>query len=385
MNELFNEEPTIVIHRNDVEKKPLQKNNKIKSVELLDAERLLDNLSVYGSPLLNAATELLGTLVAIPRQGSPKNIDRFRYRLLAAMHNFKLRGMQLDYHPTVIEKSCFVLCAAFDEAILYSSWGEQVRWENQSLLSKIFSLRNGGETFFQLLEKACLQPSKLVDFIELQYVLLMLGFQGQYRHRDEDILIQIKTDLYEIIRTYRSESTFPAPKLPQLSEGRKPWNILSAGKVVWMAMFVFIVGYGSSEYWYYYRSQPIISEFQSIDSYKVDFNKVGNELIYVINSKNAESKPITVQVPQVEQINKNNKPTGAQEDWEILVAVFSTQPDALRFSAELKPYGEAITRSTDHGVEVILKAGNNLTEIRRIRNNLNERYGLDSKIIKALK
>ena len=168
MSELFNDEATIEL-RHTKEKIPAKKKNaELKDIDLLGAEWLIDNLSVYNSSLLNSATELFAILVTLSRQGEPRDINRFRQRLLDEISVFRQRGAHLEYHPSIIEKSCFVLCAAFDEAILYTQWGESARWENHSLLSKVFSQRNGGEAFFTLLDKASQQPAKLVDFLELQ-------------------------------------------------------------------------------------------------------------------------------------------------------------------------------------------------------------------------
>lgn len=85
---------------------------------------MIDNLSVYNSSLLNSATELFAILVTLSRQGEPRDINRFRQRLLDEISVFRQRGAHLEYHPSIIEKSCFVLCAAFDEAILYTQWGK---------------------------------------------------------------------------------------------------------------------------------------------------------------------------------------------------------------------------------------------------------------------
>ncbi len=49
---------------------------------------------------------------------------------------------------------------------------------------------------FVLLDKASQQPNKLVDFIELQYVLLALGFKGRFRHEDESQLHDITARAY---------------------------------------------------------------------------------------------------------------------------------------------------------------------------------------------
>ncbi len=171
MSGLFNEEPTVVVRRDRQQAQPSASKPAEKVyLDLNGADKLLENLELHDSPLLNAASELLSVLVTIARQGSPKNIERFRQQILDGISTFRRRGLYLDYHPSVIDKSCFVLCAAFDEAVLYTKWGQEGRWENYSLLSKVFSQRNGGEAFFVLLIKRGNNPVNWWIF-RLQYVL----------------------------------------------------------------------------------------------------------------------------------------------------------------------------------------------------------------------
>ena len=167
MTSLFNEQETISIRRSESNRKA-NNDSPTVSLDLSGTQKSIENLAIYDNPLLNASSELLALLVSLSRQGTPRDIDDFRQQLLDSIADFKRRGLFLDYHPNVIEKSCFVLCTAFDETILYTVWGEQSGWENNSLLSKVFNQRDGGEVFFHLLEQARRQPSKLVDFLELQ-------------------------------------------------------------------------------------------------------------------------------------------------------------------------------------------------------------------------
>ncbi|MCG8477038.1 MAG: DotU family type IV/VI secretion system protein, partial [Cytophagales bacterium] len=62
-------------------------------------------------------------------------------------------------------------------------WGQQSGWANDTLLSRLYGGRNGGELFYLLLDQAQTQPELLADFLELQYVILRLGFEGRYHNR----------------------------------------------------------------------------------------------------------------------------------------------------------------------------------------------------------
>lgn len=380
MGGLFNEEPTVQIRRVTSTESSQNQHQLQPRVDTSGTEQLIENLAIYGSPLLNTATELLGILVTIKRQGTPRDINRFRQKLLFAIDAFRLRGMHLDYHPSVIEKSCFVLCAAFDEAVLYTEWGERARWENQSLLSKVFSQRDGGEAFFVLLDKASQQPNKLVDFIELQYVLLALGFKGRFRHEDERLLHDKTAHVYSLIRRYRDESPLPVPKTPTLIEGKRPWLMLSMGKTLCLACLILASGYGFTEYWYNSRVQPLLMQFSAVDMSSVNLKKNSSDLVYLSSDVDLGRQN---EIVEEEAMMQEKVMT---QQWEIMLAVFSRASDAIRFSKELQKEGyESFTRETAHGAEVYIHAGNDLNTIRKLKNELNVRFGLNATIKRALK
>ncbi|MCL1078168.1 DotU family type IV/VI secretion system protein [Parashewanella spongiae] len=376
MSGLFNEEPTVVMRRSNFNLEQNEAVHESFKIDLTGAERLIEGLNIYGSPLLNAVTELIGILVTIPRQGSPLDIDRFRQSLINAIASFRQKGVHLDYHPSIIEKSCFVLCAAFDEAILYTTWGEKARWENHSLLSKTFSERNGGEVFFQLLDKACEQPAKLVDFIELQYVLLMLGFKGRYRHKDETDLHEIKSGVYEVLRHYRTESVLPIPRTPTLPTEKEPWRMWSMRKLAALAGLLIVSGYVFSEYWYYNRSQTIIAQSQLIDKTSASINE------YTLEQKiDAENENAGNSIKESMMHSHMN-----EVDWEILLAVFSTSADANQLAAILNKSGYSTAlKQNEHGIELVIKASNDLLAIRKLNNELKVKFGLNATIRKAQK
>lgn len=370
MTRLFNEEPTIALSRSQAEH--IEKVVFSPKIDLSGSAKLIAELNIYGNPLLNKATVLLGILASIPALGEPQNIGLFKQHLLNAINSFRQQGILLDYHPSVIEKSTFCLCSAFDEAILYTEWGEQACWENESLLSKVFSQRNGGEAFFVLLEKACEQPGKLVDFIELQYMLLMLGFKGRYRNSDNSTLYQIKSDVYVKIRHFRTEYHLPVlePSMPVV--GKQPVKILNIWKVLLATVGIFIAGYLSTEYWYYNAKQPIF--------------KVADRLGAVTDNMKTPAQNAVQENNGGQTANSLAKNSGillSSPQWEVVVA---DSADAANLIAELRlnKY-EVDSRKTKHGIELFILAGDNLTNVRNLRNDLNVRLGLNTTLRKVQK
>ncbi|MCL1076790.1 DotU family type IV/VI secretion system protein [Parashewanella spongiae] len=364
MNTLFTEEETKEVRR-AYTKTPETKLSKpeIPAVDIYGFDRLLATLNIYKNPLLNEASELLGILISIPRLKKPKNIEKFRQSLLESLAKFRKQGRLLDFHSSIIEKSCFVICAALDEAILSTDWGKSECWDNSSLLSISFKERNGGEVFFVLLEKAMKQPTILSDFIELQYILMMLGFQSKYRYRDEKILQQIKRNVYEIIyRNTEIESRLVSPITVTTEKVIKPTRLINMKLVTLLVLLSVCAGYGISDYFYNIESQSIIKKIDNINKQSdaiVSGNITASELYY------------------------KNKTTN---QWEILYGQFSEMQDAKHFIALLDDDGyKAYTRRSGKNIEVVSSSSNNLPMLKSILNELNFKFDVNAVIRRANK
>ncbi|MGF1728280.1 type IVB secretion system protein IcmH/DotU [Photobacterium kasasachensis] len=375
MTSLFNEQETIAIRRSDPVRQA-RPEEKAPPLDLSGTEKLIEQLAIYRNPLLNTASELLSLLVSLPRQGSPLDIDGFRQQLLDAIADYKRRGLFLDYHPSVIEKSCFVLCAAFDETILYTSWGEKSRWENHSLLSKVFNQRDGGEVFFNLLEQARRQPAKLVDFLELQYVLIMLGFLGKYRHSERQKINELKSELYTIIRYYREESALLVPNTPTLPEVKKPWCFLSSAKLLLITLLVFLGSYSFSEYWYHNRSEATLLAFSSLKMEGFDHGSSSKDLVYV-----STDEDLGLVKADKEQQPQSESTTPPKAGWEVLLARFAERADGERLEKDLKAAGyPVVLHEVTDGTELIVPDQADMTKANLLKNELNVRFGLNATV-----
>ena len=92
---------------------------------------------------------------------------------VSALNN---RGRIRGYAQSLMDRCCYVVCAALDEGINNTGWGRSDGWENYSLLSRLFQQRNGGEVFFVLLDQARQHPDQQYELLELMYLLLRMGF-----------------------------------------------------------------------------------------------------------------------------------------------------------------------------------------------------------------
>lgn len=99
----------------------------------------------------------------------------------------------------------YLLCSLLDETVLNTAWGENSLWSQNSLLRLFHRETYGGEKVFQLIDTALGSARKDVDFLELAYLCLSLGFEGKYRidPRGKVKLEQLRSDIYTTIKESR--------------------------------------------------------------------------------------------------------------------------------------------------------------------------------------
>ncbi len=246
MASIFKEEATVEIHakKNDVKHAPIGESSALHVInELGDDQgfRMPESMNIYENNLLCLAEPVLAVLLSIPRQERPYDLGAFRIQLLDLLRDFKGRSVTFEYHPSVIEKSTYILCAALDEAVAHTEWGRKGGWVNHSLLASMFTQRNGGEIFFVLLDKACQQPKLLKDFIELCYILLVLGFRGKFAGTDENELYEIKSYVYSLLDHYIEESNVKYPKDEKIVKRQRPFAGMSYRYLVYYVIILLIL------------------------------------------------------------------------------------------------------------------------------------------------
>lgn len=110
--------------------------------------------------------------------------------------------LQQNVEERLVSAGQYCLCCAIDEAIMESPWGKQSIWNQQSLLSQFFQDTWGGERFYTILETMLRSVRNNFLLLELQYVLLSLGFQGKYFNQGQLIRDEIRQRLFNLLREY---------------------------------------------------------------------------------------------------------------------------------------------------------------------------------------
>ena len=176
--------------------------NRLSSVSPTDLQNLDRALRQYsGSPnvLINASADLLAVCGVMSRLTPGAELNTTRMELSRAIIDLKYRVINLDYPPSVAENLCLLFAIALDEFVMLSPWSQERGWENRTLVADLFGFRDGGDRFYNIAERALMQPKALREFLEILYLFLKLGYRGKYTRGTENerdrLLHRIETAL----------------------------------------------------------------------------------------------------------------------------------------------------------------------------------------------
>jgi len=166
------------------------------------------------TPLLQAASKLLQLLARIRNTVRPPDPGDLRERAIAELQRFEKACRDYGVAAVHVEPAHYALCAALDDVALNTPWGAQGSWAAASLVSTFHHQVRAGEEFFKRLRFLSQSPAAMLPVLELMYMCLALGFQGQYRlppmvPADLD---RVREELYTLISRHlpRSDPTLSA-------------------------------------------------------------------------------------------------------------------------------------------------------------------------------
>lgn len=103
-------------------------------------------------------------------------------------------GQIAAMHPR-INTIKYLLTGFADEVVLSSNWSHAREWHERLLEMEFFKTSVVGERFYDLLEHEGYRDPELA---ELFYTILVLGFRGRYRNKEEE-LRTIKQRVYAVL------------------------------------------------------------------------------------------------------------------------------------------------------------------------------------------
>ncbi len=187
------------------------------------------------NPLVTAAAPLLQLLARLPNTINHPDPGDLRERAVRAMHTFEQRTRDLNLARELLAPAHYALCASIDDVVLNTPWGSTGVWDANSLVSSFHKEVRSGERFFQLLGQMRQNPGLFLPVIELMYLCMSLGFQGQYRlaPRGPAELDRLREETYAIIVRQRQA---PEPDLSPHWKGiSAPYRGVRPTLPVWVA------------------------------------------------------------------------------------------------------------------------------------------------------
>lgn len=289
--------------------------------------------------LINISAELLAVTLKIDSLPEPDDIAELREQLVTRISDLKDKASHLNYPVAVIDKLCFLFAVVLDEFIVYTDWGEKRCWENKTLLSELFGMRNGGELFFSVAEKAVRQPNKMIDLIEIIYLFLSIGFKGQYHSQGSEQLKRFIHQLEQILSQYRQSTRIHCQTRVAHPKVRRP----SRKKRYAVISLLFATLIGSTltlTYFWYSKTLPQRSrDFTYLPDFSQRYILSGqvNDIVFISSDSDLSSPPIrgsrveAQQSPRVaaSPISKDSKL------WLVQLATFSNEQNAQLFIERL--------------------------------------------------
>src|SRR5215813_13874019 len=202
-------------------------------------------LGIGLNPLVQAASPLLLLMGQLRTATAAMDVSSLRRYALDEIRRFEDQARVGGVRNEIVLAARYVLCAGLDEAVLSTPFGAQSEWAQHPLLVALHREAWGGEKFFEMLERISVDPSRHIDLMELQYLILALGFTGKYQMTDRghERLADLQRNLY---RTIRNQRGAVAPDLSLQWRGLEdqrnrliryvPWWVVGAGALAILAV-----------------------------------------------------------------------------------------------------------------------------------------------------
>jgi type VI secretion system protein ImpK len=200
------------------------------------------------NPLVAAAAPLLQLLARLRNTLNPPDPGDLRERAVRAMRAFEQHVRDLGIPVEQLRPAHYALCASLDDAVLNTPWGSTGVWAAGSLVSTFHQEVRSGERFFDLLGQMRQHPGRFLPVIELMYLCMSLGFQGQYRlsPRGPAELDRLREETYAlIVRQHQPAEPDLSPHWKGVAAPYRParptlpvWVAASAALTAVAALFV---------------------------------------------------------------------------------------------------------------------------------------------------
>lgn len=164
-------------------------------------------------PLIEAARPLLLALARMPEQRAASQSDALHRDLADHVSAFQSVCTDALVRQAYVTGASYVLCTALDEAAGLPR-GATARAEDldirlqPQLAVQFHGDGRGGQNVFLFVASLLKNPSEHIDLLELQLIVISLGFEGMYRaaSNGKRALDEIRHAVLEAVRSCRGEA-----------------------------------------------------------------------------------------------------------------------------------------------------------------------------------
>jgi len=307
--------------------------------------------------LYNLSVPLLSIILTLSRLPKPENLELFKNLLKQHIVDLSEQGKNLDYPSAVIDKLCCLHCIVLDEFIIHGTWGDDAGWENNTLLSELFGLKNGGDLFFTITDKALKQSSKMQNILELSYVFLQMGFKGRYRSRQSEQLGVITKQIHQSIDNPEKTAGIlikdaPIAKSLFLKNGARYFSFTVVILLTLTLVFAFF------DYWFKETYELRSKEFNELQKVTANYilNTQTKDIIYISTDEDihavknlTQTHPVSVATSNTQSGHIHNdldltdiKPT-VPNNFRVQLASFSSKANANKYLNKLSSSNYALS------------------------------------------
>ena len=134
------------------------------------------------APLYWAAADVLALASGLSSAADLPPADVLRRRILGLLDQMDAKGAQAGVPRPDLLEARYAIVAFLDEQVSRSPWHGKHQWLAEPLQLVLFNENTAGEGFFTHLGALERDPSRLAA-LEIYYLCLALGFQGQFALR----------------------------------------------------------------------------------------------------------------------------------------------------------------------------------------------------------
>ena len=160
-----------------------------------------DAIIAGDGPLAMAAAPLLLLLARLRNAATAPDPGDMRDRTRRELRAFERRARDLGVPADQLRLAHYALCAALDDVVLNTPWGNQGRWHDEPLAKSLHDDARAGDGFFDQLRTLRTSLPESRPLIELMFTCLCLGMMGPYRLVPEgpQQLERVRHQLYGMI------------------------------------------------------------------------------------------------------------------------------------------------------------------------------------------